>query len=74
MQPLPPVNEVWERIAMDVVGPVTESNRRFRYILVILDYASRFVFTIPNNNQKAPTIAKFLVNKIITKLTSYPTQ
>jgi transposase InsO family protein len=67
LQPLPPVNEVWERIAMDVAGPVRESNRGYRYILVILDYASRFVFTIPMKNQKAPTIAKCLVNKIITK-------
>jgi transposase InsO family protein len=67
LKPLPPVESVWERIAMDVVGPIQESNKGYRYILVISDYASRFVFTIPMKNQTAQTIARCLVNKIITK-------
>jgi transposase InsO family protein len=67
LQPLPPVVAVWERIAMDVVGPIQESNKGYRYILVISDYASRFVFTIPMKNQTAPTIARCLVDKLITK-------
>ena len=67
LQPLPPVVAVWERIAMDVVGPIQQSNKGYRYILVISDYASRFVFTIPMKNQTAPTIASCLVNKLITK-------
>ncbi|KAI9555943.1 hypothetical protein GHT06_018484 [Daphnia sinensis] len=41
--PLPPVEGVWERIAMDVVGPVQESAKGYRYILVLSDYASRFI-------------------------------
>ena len=31
LQPLPPVNEIWERIAMDIVGPVRESRKGYRY-------------------------------------------
>jgi len=67
LKPLPPVEAVWERIAMDVVGPIHDSNKGYRYILVISDYASRFVFTIPMKNQTTQTIARCLVNKIITK-------
>jgi len=67
LKPLPPMEAVWEKIAIDVVGPIHESNKGYRYILVISDYASRFVFTIPMKNQTAQTIARCLVNKIITK-------
>ena len=67
LQPLPPVYEIWERIAMDIVGPVRESRKGYRYILVISDYASRFVMTIPMKDQTARTVAKCLVQKVITK-------
>ncbi|KZR96634.1 Uncharacterized protein APZ42_008916, partial [Daphnia magna] len=67
LQPLTPVNRVWERIAMDVVGPIQESVKGYKYILVLSDYASRFVFTFPMKNQTAQTIANILVNKLITK-------
>jgi ribosomal protein L21E len=52
---------------MEIVGPVRESRKDYRYILVISDYASRFVITIPMKHQKAHTVAKCLVYKVITK-------
>ncbi|KZS02684.1 Uncharacterized protein APZ42_000181 [Daphnia magna] len=52
---------------MDIVCPIQESAKGYKYILVISDYASRFVFTVPMRNQTAQTIAKVLVNKIFTK-------
>ena len=67
LQPLPPVYEIWERIPMDIVGPVRESRKGYRYILVISGNASRFVLTIPMKDQTARTVAKCLVHKIITK-------
>ncbi len=70
LQPLPPVYEIWERIAMDIVGPVRESRKGYRYILVI--FASRFVITIPMKDQKAHTVARCLVHKVITKYGTPP--
>jgi transposase InsO family protein len=67
LKPLPPVERVWEQIAMDIVGPVTESSNGNKYILVLSDYASRYVMTIPMKNQKAHTIAENLVKKVYTK-------
>jgi hypothetical protein len=67
LKPLPPVEKVWEQIAMDIVGPVTESSSGNKYILVLSDYASRYVMTIPMKNQKAYTIAEHLVKKVYTK-------
>ena len=67
LKPMPSTTNVWEQIAMDVVGPVTESNSGMKYILVLSDYASRFVMTIPMKDQKAHTIARHLVQRIYTK-------
>jgi hypothetical protein len=64
LKPLPPVEKVWEQIAMDIVGPVTESSSGNKYILVLSDYASRYAMTIPMKNQKAYTIAEHLVKKV----------
>ena len=67
LKPLPIVAKIWEQIAMDVVGPVTESSSGNKYILVLSDYASRYVITIPMEDQKAHTIAEHLVKKVYTK-------
>ncbi len=65
--PMPLVNRVWEKIAMDIVGPIQESANGYKYILVLSDYASRFVFTIPMRDMSASTVARHFVNKVITK-------
>lgn len=46
LKSLTPVYEKWETIAMDVVGPVQESDQGYCYVLLILDYARR-IFTNP---------------------------
>ena len=67
LHPMPPVDRVWEKIAMDIVGPVQESRKGNKFILVLSDYASRFVFTIPMKDQTARTVAQHFVDKIVTK-------
>ena len=67
LHPMPPVDRVWEKIAMDIVGPVQESRKGNKFILVLSDYASRFVFTIAMKDQTARTVAQHFVDKIITK-------
>lgn len=39
--PLPVVDVPFERIAMDIIGPLPRSTSRNRYVLVICDYATR---------------------------------
>ena len=67
LHPIPPADKVWERIAMDIVGPLQESRNGNKYILVISDYASRFVITIAMEDQRAQTVAAHFVEKVITK-------
>jgi hypothetical protein len=45
--PLIPYPVPFSRIPMDLVGPLPKSNRGHQYILVILDYATRYPEAIP---------------------------
>ena len=44
---LPVMKEPFERIAMDIVGPLPRSRRGNQYILVVCDYATRYLEAIP---------------------------
>ena len=59
--------KIWERIAMDIVGPISESEKGYKYILVVSDYATRYVITTPMVNQTAETVARHLINEIFTR-------
>ncbi|CAM4939939.1 unnamed protein product [Rotaria socialis] len=56
-----PPRGVWERIAMDYVGPVPESASGNKYFLVLTDLFSKFIVTkaVPDNT--STTAAKFLL-------------
>uniref|UniRef100_A0A674CNJ5 Gypsy retrotransposon integrase-like protein 1 n=1 Tax=Salmo trutta TaxID=8032 RepID=A0A674CNJ5_SALTR len=59
--PLPIIETPFERIAMDIVGPLPKSARGHQYILVILDYATRYPEAIPLRTMASKNIAKELV-------------
>lgn len=44
---LPIIQEPFARIAMDIVGPLPRSRKGNRFILVVCDYATRFLEAIP---------------------------
>ena len=67
LQPMPVASYLWERIAMDIVGPVPESRKGNKYILVIGEYISRYVEAIALPDQTAPTIATAFIHTIILK-------
>ncbi|CAF1445403.1 unnamed protein product [Rotaria sordida] len=56
-----PPRGVWERLAMDYVGPVPQSKSGNRYFLVLTDLLSKFIITkaVPDNT--STTAAKFLL-------------
>ena len=55
--PLPIIEVPFSRIAMDIVGPLPKSNRGHRYVLVILDYATRYPEAIPLRSASAKAVA-----------------
>uniref|UniRef100_A0A803JIM9 Gypsy retrotransposon integrase-like protein 1 n=1 Tax=Xenopus tropicalis TaxID=8364 RepID=A0A803JIM9_XENTR len=59
--PLPIIDVPFDRIAMDLVGPLIKSARGHQYILVVVDYATRYPEAIPLRNTTAKSIAKELM-------------
>lgn len=57
----------FERIAIDVAGPFPKTNDGNKYILVAIDYFSKWpeAYAIPN--QEASTVAKVLVDNMFTR-------
>ena len=54
-----------ERVAMDILGPLPETPRDHRYILVIGDYFTKWKDAFPQRDMEATSIARVLVNEFI---------
>ncbi len=57
----------FDTIGIDFLGPLTETDTGNRYVLVITDYATRWVEAFPTRDMKAATVAKILINEIICR-------
>ena len=62
--PLPVVTEPFQRIAMDVVGPLPRSRCGNRYILVLCDYATRYPEAVPLHSVDAEHVAEEIVKSV----------
>ena len=61
MQHLPLVDEPFQRVAVDIVGPITPaSDRGNRFILVTVDYATRYPDAVPLKGIEAERVAEAL--------------
>uniref|UniRef100_A0A9J8D001 Gypsy retrotransposon integrase-like protein 1 n=1 Tax=Cyprinus carpio carpio TaxID=630221 RepID=A0A9J8D001_CYPCA len=58
--PLPIIEVPFERIGMDIVGPLPKSARGHEHILVIVDYATRYPEAVPLRKATAKSIAQEL--------------
>uniref|UniRef100_A0A8C6KQE2 Gypsy retrotransposon integrase-like protein 1 n=1 Tax=Nothobranchius furzeri TaxID=105023 RepID=A0A8C6KQE2_NOTFU len=61
LQPLLIIMTPFERLGMDVVGPVEKSKSGNRFMLVITDYATKYPEVFPLKSVKAKTVAFCLV-------------
>ena len=57
----------FERVAADVMGPLVETQKHNRYVLVVTDYFTRWVEAYPIPDQTAETIAKVLASEWVTR-------
>ena len=48
-------DDIWSVDILDFKDYVPENNRGFRYVSVIIDNFSKFVWTVPLNNENAQT-------------------
>ena len=59
-----------ERMAIDVMGPLPRSTEGFKYIVVIIDYFTKWAEAFPMRDQEAATVARVLVEQVVLKLGS----
>ena len=60
--PLPVMETPFERIAIDIVGPLPKSRVGNRFVLVICDYATRYPEAVPLRSCDTEHVAEALVN------------
>ena len=56
-----------ERVALDILGPLPESDRGNKYILIIGDYFSKWTEAYAIPNQEATTVARVLVEEFVAR-------
>ena len=59
------VGAPWERMAIDILGPLPRSEDGNRYLMVVEDYFTKWTEAIPIPNAEATTIARKFVERII---------
>ena len=57
----------FDLVGIDFIGPLTETNNGNKHILVFTDYATRWVEAFATKDQKAMTVAKILIEEIISR-------
>ena len=67
--PLKPieVNEPFVFWAMDYMGPLPETSRGNKHLLVIMDHFTKWCEVFPTKDQKARTVAEVLVSKVFSR-------
>ena len=58
LQPLPSVGEPFKRVAVDLVGPLRRTQGGHRYILTLIDMATRYPEAVPLRRIDASTVAE----------------
>ena len=58
---IPTVDEPFQRIALDFVGPLPLTDSKNRFILVCVDYATKYPVAVALKNQEAETVAEALM-------------
>lgn len=61
-----PIGYPLERVALDILGPLPLSNSGNRYVVVIMDYFTKWSEAIPIPDQKAETVARALATQFMS--------
>ncbi|CAG2217472.1 unnamed protein product [Mytilus edulis] len=60
------VGAPFERIGIDILGPLPKSTRGNKFLLVIGDYFTKWMEAIPIQDREATTVANKLIERIVT--------
>ena len=56
-----------ERVAVDVLGPLLESDQGNKYLLIIADYFTKWTEAFSIHDQEAITVAEILVKEVVSR-------
>ena len=62
-----PIGGIMDRLGTDILGPLPETPRGNKYILVVTDYFSKWVEILPVPDQTAVTCAEKILNEVIAR-------
>ena len=65
--PLPTVENPFDRIAVDFVGPLPVTSSGNKYILVFVDYTTRWPEAFATKDMKASTVAEIFIREILCR-------
>lgn len=61
------VGAPFERVAVDILGPLPVSSSGNKYVLVFADYFTKWPEAIPVPDQKAETVAEALITNVVSR-------
>lgn len=61
------VHHPWEMAGVDLMGPIPRSSKRNVYLLIFVDYYSRWTELFPLRKATAETVLKILIQDILTR-------
>ncbi|CAF5213997.1 unnamed protein product, partial [Rotaria magnacalcarata] len=60
-------NEPWNTLGIDITGPLPKTRRGNIYILVVIDYFTKWIELFPLANTKANTIAQIFLDEVMCR-------
>lgn len=61
LRPLLVIEEPWRRVVVDIVGPLPRSAKGYKYLLTMMDFASRYPEAVPLWRVDAKTVTEVLL-------------
>ncbi|CAF4396540.1 unnamed protein product [Rotaria sp. Silwood2] len=61
------VSEPWHTVGIDITGPLPKTRRGNRFILVVVDYFTKWIELFPLQSIKANTIAQLFLDEVICR-------
>jgi len=59
---VPLVDNIFQRVAFDLIGPLPKTNEGHKYVLTLVDYATRYPEAIPLKDISAESVAKAMMS------------
>lgn len=67
LQPVAIPERPFERVSLDIVGPLPRTGSGYKYLLTFIDHLTRYAEAIPLRDQTAPTVARAFIQHVVLR-------